>query len=532
MLRHATSLRAAFALALLAFSLPAQAQTYDIVLENARIYDGAGNPWFRGDVAIQGDTIAAVGRIPASAQAKQRINLNGLALSPGFIDIHSHARRGIFLVPSAENLVRQGVTLVIEGPDGSSPIPIRPFLEKLAATKFGINFALFAGHGSIREAVMGTQNRPATPEELEKMKGLMRDAMRDGAFGMSTGLFYVPGNFTPPNEVIEIAKVAGQMGGIHVSHVRDEAEGILDSTIETIRIGELGNMPTQLSHHKVMGKPYWGKSKDTLRLAEEARARGVDVTADAYPYDASSTGTGALFPQWSLEGGNKALNERLSAPESRAKIKAEIVNRIITARGGGDPKNVSLASCSFDASLAGKNLAELTKAKGLEPTPENAAETAMELQSKGGCSAVYHAMSEEDVERILRWPHTMVASDGGIQVMGEGVPHPRSYGTFARVLGRYVRERKVITLEDAVRKMTSLPAWRIGLMDRGLIRPGMKADIAIFDPEKVQDLATFEKPHQMAVGFQHVFVNGKPVLLNGKMTGELPGKVLYGPARQ
>lgn len=317
---------------------------------------------------------------------------------------------------------------------------------------------------------------------------------------------------------------------MHISHIRDEAEGILDSTKEAIRIGELGQIPTQLSHHKVMGRRYWGRSKDTLRLADEARARGVDVTADAYPYAASSTGTAALFPQWSLEGGLDSLRERLGAPESRAKIKSEIVSRILNSRGGGDPKNVALASCEFDESLAGKNLAGLTRAKGLEPTPENAADIVMDLQSKGGCSAVYHAMAEDDVERILRWPHTMIASDGGIQVAGEGVPHPRNYGTFARVLGRYVRERRVLTLEDAVRKMTSLPATRLGLGDRGLLKPGMKADIVIFDPAAVNDTATFDNPHQMAVGFHHVIVNGRPVLQDLKMTGELPGRVLYGPA--
>ncbi|HYZ84399.1 MAG TPA: D-aminoacylase [Bryobacteraceae bacterium] len=524
-------LRSLFAVIFLGCNL-SFAQSYDLLIQNGRIFDGTGNPWFYGDIAVQGDTIVQVGRIPPKATAKQRIDAKGQVVSPGFIDIHSHARRGIFLVPSAENVIRQGVTLVVEGPDGSSPIPLKPFFEKLAAIKFGVNFAMFAGQGSIREAVMGTQNRPATPEELEKMRELMRDAMRDGAFGMSTGLFYVPGNFTPPDEVIEVAKVAGELGGIHISHVRDEAEGIIDSTNETIRIGELGHMPTQLTHHKVMGKPYWGRSKETLRLADEARARGVDVTADAYPYDASSTGTGALFPQWALEGGLKSLRERLGAPDSRAKIKAEIVNRIMTARGGGDPKNVALASCDFDKTLAGKNLAQLTEARGQKPTAENAAETAIDLQSKGGCSAVYHAMSEEDVERILRWPHTMIASDGGIQVMGEGVPHPRSYGTFARVLGYYVREKKILTLEDAIRKMTSLPADRLNLGDRGILRPGMKADIAVFNPATVVDKATFENPHQYAEGVSHVVVNGKLVLSAGKMTGELPGRILYGPAKE
>jgi N-acyl-D-amino-acid deacylase len=268
-----------------------------------------------------------------------------------------------------------------------------------------------------------------------------------------------------------------------------------------------------------------------VRLVEEARARGVDVTIDQYPYTASSTGTGALFPQWSLESGQQALIERLAAPEQRARIVAGIAGRIENDRGGGDPQNVVLASCSFDPSLAGKNLAELTAARGVAVTFESAAETAIELQRKGGCSAIYHAISEDDLERILRFPFTMVASDGGIPMFGKDVPHPRNYGTFARVLGRYVRERKVLTLEDAVRRMTSLPAARFRIFDRGLLRPGMKADVAVFDPAKVSDKADFEHPHQYAEGFRHVLVNGKPALADGRMTGELPGRVLYGPGR-
>jgi dihydroorotase/N-acyl-D-amino-acid deacylase len=451
-------------------------------------------------------------------------------VSPGFIDIHSHGREGIFQHTAAENLIRQGVTTILEGNDGSSPLPLKPFLDKLAGIMIGVNFGSFVGQGTIRSAVMGLVNRPATPDEVSKMGDLTRQAMLDGAFGLSTGLFYVPGNFTPPDEVVEVAKVAGQLGGMHISHMRDEAEGSLDSVRETIRIGELGKMPTQVTHHKIIAKSNWGLSRETLRLIEEARARGVDVTVDQYPYTASSTGTAALFPRWSLEGGQKSLLERLGAPEQRARIKTAIVKNILENRGSGDPKNVVIASCSFDPKLSGKNLAEIAIAQGLKPSVENAAEAAIGLQQKGGCSAVYHAIGEEDVERILRYPNTMIASDGGIMAPGNNTPHPRNYGTFARVLGRYVRERKVITLEDAIRKMSSLPATRLKLMDRGLILRGMKADIAVFDEGKVVDMSTFEKPHQYAEGMQAVLVNGRPVLLNGKMTGELAGKVLYGPA--
>ncbi|MBM3813705.1 MAG: D-aminoacylase [Acidimicrobiia bacterium] len=509
----------------------AQTANYDLVIRNARILDGAGTAWFQGSVAVQGNRIAAVG-VLGRHQAAETIDAGGQIVAPGFIDTHSHSRRSIFEAPAAENLIRQGVTTVIEGPDGSSPVPLKPFLEKLAGTPISINFGLMVGQGTVRQAVMGTENRKATPEEIQKMKEITRQAMADGAFGLSTGLFYVPGNYTPVEEVIELARVAASFGGIHTSHMRDEADGILDSVRETIRIGEEGGLPTQLTHHKIIGAPNWGRSVDTLRLVEEARARGVDVTIDQYPYTASSTGTAAMFPQWSLSGGGKALAERLNAPESRRQIKQVIVDRIRIDRGGGDPKNIQLASCDFDKTLAGKTLADVTAARGMAVTIENAAETAIWIQSSGGCSAVYHAIREDDVERILKYPHTMIASDGGVIVFGRDVPHPRNYGTFARVLGRYARERKTLTLEEAVRRMTALPAARFRIMDRGLLRPGMLADVVVFDPAAVADKAEFGKPHQYSVGFAHVVVNGKPVLKDGRMTGAMPGQVLYGPGRQ
>jgi dihydroorotase/N-acyl-D-amino-acid deacylase len=314
--------------------------------------------------------------------------------------------------------------------------------------------------------------------------------------------------------------------------MRDEAAHVEEAVAETIRIGEEGHLPTQVTHHKIIGKANWGASERTIRLVEQARARGVDVTIDQYPYTASSTGTGALFPQWSMAGGAKSLAERLAAPDSRAKIKAEIVNRLLNDRGAGDPKNVVMASCRFDAGLAGKSLADITKARGVAVTVENAADTAIELQLKGGCSAIYHAINEEDVERILRYPYTMVASDGEIPIYGENVPHPRSYGTFSRVLGRFVREKRTILLEDAVRRMSGLPAQRFGLQDRGLIREGMKADLVLFDPATVADKADFQHPHQYSVGVHSVWVNGVRTLSDGKMTGEFGGRALRGPAYQ
>jgi dihydroorotase/N-acyl-D-amino-acid deacylase len=507
----------------------AQPPAYDVLIQGGRIVDGTGAPWFLADLAIRGDTIAAIGQL-AGASATLRIDARGMTVAPGFLDIHTHARRGIFEVPTAENYIRQGVTTLMEGQDGSSPLPLRRFLEKLASTPISVNFAMLTGQGSIREAVIGLENRKATQAEIERMKDLARQAMRDGAFGLSTGLFYVPGNYTPTEEVIQLAKVVGELGGVHISHMREEASGVLDSVRETIRIGEEGGLPTQVTHHKIIGVSNWGRSRETLRLIQEARARGVDVSIDQYPYTASASGLTALFPQWAQAGGYSALLRRLDDPVERAKIKAEIVNRIRNDRGGGDPKNVVMASCNFDESLAGKNLAQLTEQRGHPPSAENAAETAMQMIRKGGCQVIFHAISEQDVERIMRSPFTMIASDGEIPIFGRGSPHPRSYGTFVRVLGRYVRDRKILSLEEAVRKMTSLPAARLRLPDRGLLRPGMKADVAVFDAATVTDKATFTNPHQYAEGVREVLVNGQAVILNGKVTDQRPGRVLYGPA--
>ncbi|HXA52405.1 MAG TPA: D-aminoacylase [Candidatus Acidoferrum sp.] len=515
---------------LAAGSIWGQQGGYDIVIAGAKVVDGSGDPWFYADIGIRGDAIAAVGQLQ-NAPAALRIDARGMVVAPGFIDIHSHGRRGIMQVPTAENYLREGVTTIVEGPDGSSPLPIKDFLDGISRTPISINFATMVGQGSIRQQVMGSVNRKATTEELAKMKEIAAQAMRDGAFGLSTGLFYVPGNFTPTEEVIELAKVVGRMGGIHISHMREEATHVIESVRETIRIGEEGGLPTQITHHKTIGQASWGKSAESLRLVEEARARGVDVTIDQYPYTASSTGIAALVPQWALEGGQKSTVERLNAPEQRARIKATIVQNLKYDRGAGDPKNVAIVNCGFDPTLAGKNLADITRSRGQEPTMENVSEIVMDLVAKGGCSAVYHAIAEEDVLRIMRSPYTMIASDGDIPVFGQAAPHPRSYGTFARVLGVYVREQHVISLEEAVRKMSGYPAARLKIWDRGLLRPGMKADVVVFDPAAVGDRATFDKPHQYSVGFGEVIVNGKPVLHGDKVTADRPGRVIYGPAK-
>ncbi|MBI1895895.1 MAG: amidohydrolase family protein [Acidobacteria bacterium] len=410
-------------LALLALAIAAMvaAQPYDVLITGGRIMDGTGNPWYEADLAIRGDRITAVGRL-AGRPANQIINARGLVVAPGFIDIHSHGGRGVAQNPALESAVRQGMTTLIEGNDGGSPVPLGPALDKLAATPTSINIGYFIGQGAIRRNVVGLVNRKATAAEIARMKELARQGMLDGAFGLSTGLFYIPGNFTPTEEVIELAKVVAPFGGIHVSHMRDEAAGILDSVRETIRIGEEGGLPTQLTHHKIVGRPNWGRSTETLELVEQARARGVDVTIDQYPYTASHTGSSALFPQWAQEGGSKALAERLKAPDMRKRIIAEMIILLRDNRGGGDPKNVQFSRCEFDPSLAGKTLADVTRARSLEPTFENAANAAIDIQLKGGCSAIYHAIREDDVERIMRSPWTMVASDGEAPIFGKASP--------------------------------------------------------------------------------------------------------------
>lgn len=524
-------------LPLLSSVLPAQTNQFDILITGAKVVDGSGSPWFYADVAIKGDSIAAVGPL-SGATAAVRVDARGLVAAPGFIDVHSHGGGGgpfypgpggIVDVPTAENYLREGVTTILEGPDGYSPLPVAPYLDRISKTPISINFATLLGQGSIRQQVLGLANRKATPQEIENMKNLVAQAMRDGAFGMSTGLFYVPGSYTPTEEIIELARVVGRMGGIHISHVREESSRVLESLRETVRIGEEGGIPTQVTHHKIVGKGNWGRSVDTLKLVEEARARGVDVTLDQYPYTASSTGLYALLPQWALEGGRQAMRKRLAVPGERSRIKAAIIDILRFERGGGDPKNVVIAGCDFDSAVAGKSLADLTRARSAEPTFENAAETVIGLEEQGDCSAVYHAIGEDDVRRIMRSPHTMIASDGTIPVFGHGAPHPRSYATFARVLAVYVRETMVLTLEDAVRKMSGFPAQRLKIWDRGVLRPGAKADVVLFDADAIADRAQFEKPHQYSVGVRDVIVNGRFALRNGAVTDERPGRVLYGP---
>jgi dihydroorotase/N-acyl-D-amino-acid deacylase len=512
------------------FSLQA-GDRLDVVLAGGTVYSGDGSAGTVADVGIEGGRIAAVGDL-SGQPAKLRLDVSGLAVMPGFIDIHSHAQRrtvedsGIFKWPLAENYIRQGVTTAIGGPDGSSWYPVAELFDMLEAEPSAVNFGTFVGHNTVRTLAMGRADRAATVEELAAMKEMVATAMQQGAFGLSSGLKYIPGAYAETGEVIELARVAAAYGGIYISHMREEGIGLLDSVRETILIGEQAGLPAQITHHKAMGASTWGKSADSLALVDAAVARGLDISSDQYPYAASSTGIDVLLPAWSLAGQREARLARLADPEMRAQIRQAIIQNIMYDRGGNDPGRVAIASCEWNPAYNGMNLAEILAARGEETNIENAADLVIELEENGGCQAVYHAMSDEDVVRIMQHPRTMVASDGGIYMPGKETPHPRNYGSFARVLGRYVREQGVLGFEEAIRKMTQMPADRIGLSERGRIEPGAFADIAVLDPEKIIDRATFKQPHQFSEGVYHVFVNGEPVLLNGEMTGARPGRVL------
>jgi N-acyl-D-amino-acid deacylase len=510
-------------------SLSAKAQdNFDILILNGHLIDGTGNPWFEADVGIIDQRIVRIGNLE-NAQADKVIDASGLIVAPGFIDPHTHAIRGIFDNPTAESSLRQGVTTLLEGNDGSSPFPINEHYQAIRDKGISTNWSVFVGQGTIRELVMGTENRPADTDELQQMKNLVAEAMEQGAMGISTGLFYVPGNFTPLEEVIELSRVVADYNGIYISHMRDEVAGLMDSVNETILIGEEAGIPVQITHHKTMGRQNWGASVDTLSMIDAARARGIDITMDQYPYTAAQSGMTSIVPQWAQEGGTDALLAIWNDGALRQELKAGIVNRILYDRGGGSPANIVISFSDWDTSLEGKSLADIANDRGIEPSPGNAAEIAMEIINNGGAQAVYHAMAEEDVERIMQHPATAIGSDGTLTVFGEGAPHPRQYGTFARVLGTYVRERGIITLEDAVRKMSGATAQRLGIRDRGILREGYYADISVFDADEIRDLSTFEEPHQYAEGVKHVIVNGTLVIDDGEVTDARPGQILNGP---
>ena len=506
------------------FACASKTEQYDLLIINGTVYDAENRTFYEADIAIQGDKIARIGDLK-NATATRTIDAQGHVVSPGFIDMHSHIE-GIMRMPSAENIVRQGVTTVLAGPDGRGPSPMKPFLDTLESFDLGLNTAWLVGHNSIRRNAMGTENREPTAEELREMEAAVQEAMENGAFGISTGLKYVPGSFSKIDEVVALSKVAAASGGIYTSHLREEGLGLLEGVAEAIEIGREAGIPIILTHHKAIGRPMWGASTKTLTMVDSARALGIDVMMDQYPYTASSTGLSVLIPTWAMAGGQAEFKKRVDDPPTRKKIKDEIMFNIEYDRGGADLAVVQFANVGWKPDLNGKNLKDWAIEKGLEPNFSNGADLVIEGQLNGGASCIFHAIGEEDVKRIMQHPLAMVASDGGLASPGQGHPHPRSYGTFPRVLGHYVRDEQTISLELALAKMTSLPADRLGLTDRGYIKEGMQADIAIFNPDTIDEGGTFEDPHHYPTGIPYVIVNGKITVDKGEMNKTRAGRVL------
>ncbi len=499
---------------------------YDVVLAGGTIIDGTGSPGFLGDVAIRGDRILAVSRGDVErAGAEQVIDVTGKVVAPGFIDIHSHLSP-LLRLPEGESKARQGVTTVLGGPDGSSPWPLGIYLDSAAALGVGINVAMLVGHNTIRGAVMGMDDRAPTADELAEMQEMVRQAMAEGAWGLSTGLRYLPGAFSDVDEVVALAEIAGRSGGIYTSHLREEALNLIAGVTEAIEIGRRADIPIVLTHHKVVGQPMWGSSERTLAMVDSANAAGRRIRIDQYPYTATYTGIRILVPPWALGGGNAAFFQRLEDPVLRDSITAGIVFNLTNDRGGNDLSRVQFARVSWMPELEGRTLGDWAEMRGMPPTMEAGAELVIDVVRRGGASAIYHVLDEADVQTIMQHPMTAIASDGRLVQPGEGQPHPRWYGTFPRVLGEYVREKGVITLEEAVRKMTSLPADHIGLPERGVLAEGMIADVVVFDPETVADRATFQDPHQYPAGIDWVIVNGVVAVEDGSFRDARGGRIL------
>ncbi|MCI0745536.1 MAG: D-aminoacylase [Verrucomicrobia subdivision 3 bacterium] len=491
------------------------------MLRNGRVIDGTGNPAFEADVAIRDGRIAAIGR--ALGLAHRNIDVKGLNVCPGFIDVHTHAE-DVDELPEAENFVRMGVTTVVLGNCGSSVLDVHAFFKKLEKTNTSVNVATLIGHGSVRSKVMGGSfMRPPTVEELDRMRALVEEGMKAGALGLSTGLIYLPGTFAKTEEIIELAKVASAHGGIYASHMRNESDEIFDALNELFRIAREAKIRAQISHIKLSGKQSWGQPEKVIAAIERARAEGLEITQDQYAYTASSTGIGQLVPEEAREGGK--FVERLADPSEKANIVAEMKEKLRRGKRN-DYSYAMIADYKSDRSLNGLNIVEAARKRRGSDSLDDQIELILDIQKNGGASGVFHGINEEDLRVFMGHPNTMIASDSGVRRYRQGVPHPRGYGNSARVLARYVRELKLLRLEDAIRRMTTLPVTAFRIPDRGLLRAGNWADIVVFDLEKVQDNATFSNPHQYASGYAHVFVNGLEVVTNDKHTGARPGKII------
>jgi N-acyl-D-amino-acid deacylase len=513
-------------LALLIVSLAFQASQpprFDIVIAGGRIVDGTGSAPRVADLGIKAGRIAAIGTIPRR-EAADVIDATNLVVAPGFIDVHTHAD-DIAEQPRAENFVRMGVTTIVAGNCGSSALDISKALAAVEQSGPAVNFATLIGHNTVRRAVMGTADRNPTIPELDKMKSLVWRAMTDGAVGFSSGLQYVPGTYAKAWEVMDLARIVGNAGGLYASHMRNEGTALEEAVTETIRVGELSGVRVQISHLKVDSPSRWGASAKALALIDAARARGVVVQADQYAYTAASSTLGIRFPSWALEGGQSQISERLNHAPTWAKIKAEMA-ALLAERGLSDLSFAVVASYKADPALNGLSMKQVAAQLKGSDSADAQFEAARDMMLAGGASMVYHFMSDQDIDRIMKHPQVSIASDSSVLTMGQGAPHPRGYGNNARVLGEYVRKRKVLRLEDAIRKMTSLPADQFRFAERGRLVVGHAADIVIFDPATVGDAATFEKPHAYPTGIPHVLVNGVPVVKNGEPTGARSGRTL------
>ena len=500
-----------------------QGGRYDLVVAGGTVIDGTGRAGSIQDVAIKDGRIAAVGRIPRS-QAAQIIDATGLVVSPGFIDVHTH---GDNLVdrPAAANFVRMGVTTIVAGNCGGSALDIGAALSTLREGPGAVNYATLIGHNTVRSAVMGSENRAPKPSEMARMKSLVWKAMADGAVGFSTGLQYVPGTYAQAPEIVDLARVAANAGGIYASHMRNEGTELEQAIAETIRVGEATGARVEISHLKVDSPNRWGASAQALAMIDAARSRGIDVRADQYAYTAASSGLGIRFPSWVLEGGQSKIRERLNTPATWETIKREMA-ALLADRGLRDLSFAIVALYRPDASLNGLSMQQVAQRRKGSDSADAQFEAAREMPLEGGAQMVYHVMSDDDVDRIMRHPQVAIASDSGVLSFGDGVPHPRGYGDNVCVLGTYVRAHHVIALEEAVRKMTSLPAGHFKFANRGIVKVGYAADLVVFDRKTVADTATFEAPHAYATGIPYVLVNGVMVVRNGAQTDARPGQVI------
>jgi N-acyl-D-amino-acid deacylase len=506
-----------------------QSNNYDILIKNGKIIDGTGNNWFYGNVAISNGKIIAVGR-DVNGSAKRIIDATGLIVAPGFIDVHTHLEGDEDKDPTAASFIYDGVTTCITGNCGSSNTDIARYLQWIDSLKLSINVATLIGHNDVRKDVMGRANRDATPKELAQMQAIVDKAMKDGAVGLSTGLIYIPGTYTKTPEIVSLAKIVAGYNGVYSTHMRDEGDSVTDAIEEALTIGRQAKIPVEISHFKLSGQQNWGRSRITVPMIEAARKEGIEVTIDQYPYTASSTSISTLLPEEVLADGQDSVAARLQRPAIRNYVINSMLNRLKKRK----LKHFSyavVASYEHDSTYNGKSIEQINLMRNQKHTAKAEAETVIDIMMNGGASAVFHGMSEDDVKRIMQYPFNMFASDASIRVFNEGMPHPRGYGTNARVLSKYVREEKVITLEEAIRRMTSLPAQKFQLHGRGLLREGYAADIVLFNEKEVKDLSTFDKPHAYSTGFYYVIVNGVLTVDNQHHTGMRAGMALYGPGK-